>query len=75
MQQIVRRVYERQLFPHMSKDMPEGVELKQPHASGPLPTGLSMHQDVQYKMCKLKDTIISNSSGSNFLIWGAELQL
>lgn len=64
-QQIVRRIYERQLFPHMSKDMPEGVELKQPHASGPLPTDVSMQQGVQYKMYKLKDTIISNSSGSN----------
>lgn len=64
-QQIVRRVYERQLFPHMPKDVPEDVELKQPHASGPLPTDFSMHRGVQYKMYKLKDTIVSNSSGSN----------
>lgn len=64
-QQIVRRVYERQLFPHMSKEMPDGVELKQPHASGPLAKDFSMHQGVQHKMYKLKDTIISNSSGSN----------
>lgn len=54
-QQIVRRVYERQLFPRISKEMPEGAELKQPHVI----------QYVQYKKYKHKDTIISNSSGSN----------
>lgn len=55
--------------------MPEGVELKQPHASGPLPTDFSMHQGVQYKMYKLKDTIISNSSGSNCFELGGRVAI
>lgn len=64
-QQIVRRVYERQLFPRMSQEMPEGVELKELRASGPMLAEFSMHQYVQYKMYKHKYKIISTSSGSN----------
>ncbi len=64
-QQIVRRVYERQLFAHMSKEMPENVKLTQPHESGPMLTEFTMHQYVQYKMYKHKDTIVSISTGAN----------
>lgn len=59
----------------MSKDMPEGSELKQPHASGPLSTGLSMHHGVQYKMYKLKGTITSNCSGSNCFELGGRVAI
>lgn len=64
-QQIVRRVYERQLFAHMSEEMPENVKLTQPHEFGPMLTEFPLHQYVQYKMFKHKDTMISSSIGTN----------
>ncbi|CAM4598839.1 unnamed protein product [Leuciscus chuanchicus] len=45
--------------------MPDDVKLTQPHESGPMLTEFPMHQYVQYKMFKHKDTVISNSTGTN----------
>lgn len=62
-QQIVRRIYERQLFAQMPEEMPEDAKLTQRHESGPVLAEFSMCN--QYKMYKDKDTIISNSAGTN----------
>lgn len=63
-QQIVRRVCEKQLYPHRSCKMPEGV-LTQPHTSGPMMTEFFVHHSFQYKMYRHGNQIISTSSGTN----------
>lgn len=65
-QQIVRRVYERQLFAHMPEELSvKDVKLTQPHESGPMLAEFPIQQYAQYKMYKHKDTIISNFPGTN----------